>query len=407
MNDGTTRPKPSILVRRRLWIIALALGLAAVIGYGLAATSSDEGGRGGAPAGSPPAGGAPGARVVPVSAVPARAGEVRVYLDGIGTVTPLANVTVRTRVDGELFSVHFREGDLVKAGDLLAEIDPRPFQVQLEQAEGQMARDQALLANARVDLKRYKTLVAQNSIPKQQLDTQESLVLQYEAALASDQAQIDQAKLQLTYARITAPVSGRLGLRLVDQGNIVHASDAGGLVVLTQIEPIAVVFPIPEDDLPLILPKLRAGDPLTVEAWDRDSQNQLASGRVLTVDNSIDPTTGTVRVKAEFANKDEALFPNQFVNARLVLEVRKDATLVPSAAIQHGTDGTFVYLVGPNNTVELRPVKVGPVEKDDTSIESGLAAGDVVVVDGTLGLRAGTVVSLGTPGADAGARKSS
>jgi len=342
-----------------------------------------------------------------VSAVPARTGEVRVYLDGIGTVTPLANVTVRTRVDGELVAVHFREGDLVKAGDLLAEIDPRPFQVQLEQAQGQMARDQALLANARVDLKRYKTLVAQNSIPKQQLDTQDSLVSQYEAALASDQAQIDQAKLQLTYARITAPVSGRLGLRLVDQGKIVHASDAGGLVVLTQIGPIAVVFPIPEDDLPLILPKLRAGDQPTVEAWDRDSQRQLATGRVLTVDNSIDPTTGTVRVKAEFGNKDEALFPNQFVNARLVLEVRKDATMVPSAAIQHGSEGTFVYLVGANNTVELRQVKLGPIEKDDTSIERGLAAGEMVVVDGTLGLRAGTVVSLSTPGGDAATPKSS
>lgn len=409
MSDGSTRPNRFAFVRRRLWIIPLVLVLAAVIGYGLAATSSDDAGHG-AKAPGAGAAGAPGgapARVVPVSAVPARTGEVRVYLDGIGTVTPLANVTLRTRVDGELVAVHFREGDLVKAGDLLAEIDPRPFQVQLEQAQGQMARDQALLNNARVDLKRYKTLVAQNSIPKQQLDTQDSLVTQYEAALASDQAQIDQAKLQLTYARITAPVSGRLGLRLVDQGNIVHASDAGGLVVLTQIEPIAVVFPIPEDDLPLILPKLRAGDAPTVEAWDRDSQKQLASGRVLTVDNAIDPTTGTVRIKAEFANKDEALFPNQFVNARLVLEVRKDATLVPSAAIQHGTEGTFVYLVGANNTVELRQVKLGPVEKDDTSIESGLAAGEMVVVDGTQGLRAGTVVSLSTPSGDPATPKSS
>jgi multidrug efflux system membrane fusion protein len=403
MTDGTVQPKRFNLVRRRLWIVTLALVLAAVIGYGLAATSKDEADH---PAGKSAQGGPP-PRVVPVSAVAARTGEVRVYLDGIGTVTPLATVTVRTRVDGELVAVHFREGQMVKAGDLLAEIDPRPFQVQLEQAQGQMARDQALLANARVDLKRYKTLVAQNSIPKQQLDTQESLVRQYEAALTSDQAQIDQAKLQLTYSRVTAPVSGRLGLRLVDQGNIVHASDAGGLVVLTQVEPIAVVFPLPEDDLPLILPKLRAGEQLAVEAWDRDSQRQLSTGHVLTVDNAIDPTTGTVRVKAEFANEDEALFPNQFVNARLQLEVRRDATLVPSAAIQHSTEGTFVYLVGPKNTVELRQVKAGPAEQDDTSIESGLAAGDMVVVDGTLGLRAGTVVSLRTATPDGEAHKDS
>jgi len=319
---------------------------------------------------------------------------VRVYLDGIGTVTPLASVTVRTRVDGELIAVRFHEGDLVKAGDLLAQIDPRPFQVQLEQAQGQMARDQALLANARVDLKRYQTLVKQNSIPKQQLDTQDSLVQQYVANLASDQAAIDQAKLQLDYARIVAPVSGRLGLRLVDQGNIVHASDTGGLVVLTQLQPISVVFPIPEDDLPLLLPKLRAGETLPVEAWDRESKHQLSSGNVLTIDNAIDPTTGTVRVKAEFANEDEALFPNQFVNARLLLDVQRDATLVPSAAIQHGTDGTFVYVVGDEDKVALRPVTLGPGEQDDVAIASGLTPGEMVVVDGTQGLRAGTVVTL-------------
>jgi multidrug efflux system membrane fusion protein len=398
MNDGTEHPGRLGLVRRRPWIVTLALVLAAVIGYGLVATSSEDGKE---------AKQHGGARVVPVSAEPARTGTVSVYLNGIGTVTPLATVTVRTRVDGELVAVHFKEGDLVKAGDLLAEIDPRPFQVQLEQAEGQMARDQALLANARVDLKRYQTLVAQNSIPKQQLDTQDSLVKQYEAALASDQAQIDQAKLQLTYARITAPVSGRLGLRLVDQGNIVHAGDAGGLVVLTQIQPIAVVFPIPEDDLPLVLPKLRAGDLPPVEAWDRDGRKRLATGHVLTVDNAIDPTTGTVRVKAEFANQDEALFPNQFVNARLVLETRPNATLVPSAAIQHGTDGTFVYVVDDKSTVSVRPVKIGPIENDDTSIESGLEPGEVVVVDGTQGLRNGTVVSLRTSGGGGDATKSS
>ena len=393
MSDGSTPQKRSSFMRRRYWAVPIILGLAAAIAWGVTSPSSEKDAAGtGGHAGGTPGGGA--SRAVPVKATPARTGDVRVYLDGIGTVTPLASVTVRTRVDGELIAVRFHEGDLVKAGDLLAQIDPRPFQVQLEQAQGQMARDQALLANARVDLKRYQTLVKQNSIPKQQLDTQDSLVQQYVANLASDQAAIDQAKLQLDYARIVAPVSGRLGLRLVDQGNIVHASDTGGLVVLTQLQPISVVFPIPEDDLPLLLPKLRAGETLPVEAWDRESKRQLSSGNVLTIDNAIDPTTGTVRVKAEFANEDEALFPNQFVNARLLLDVQRDATLVPSAAIQHGTDGTFVYVVGDEDKVALRPVTLGPGEQDDVAIASGLTPGEMVVVDGTQGLRAGTVVTL-------------
>ena len=372
-------------IRKWLWIVPVVLAGGIAI-HSFVAPTSD------APAGAD-ARGAPAKRAVPIRAVPARRGEVRVYLDGIGTVTPLASVTVRTRVDGELMSVHFKEGDEVRAGDVLAEIDPRPFQVQLEQAQGQMERDAALLANARVDLTRYRNLVAKDSIPKQQLDTQGSLVKQYEAALASDQAAIDQAKLQLDYASVEAPTAGRLGLRLVDPGNMVHASDAGGLVLLTQMRPISVVFPIPEDDLRLLLPKLRGGELLPVEAWDRESKHRLALGRVLTIDNAIDPATGTVRVKAEFPNDDEALFPNQFVNARLLLDVHRDATLVPSAALQHGSEGTFVYVVVPGETVELRPVRVGPAEGDDTSIESGLAVGDVVVVDGAQGLRAGSAVT--------------
>lgn len=390
-----TADKPSsnrsMFSRRRLWVAGIALAVVAAIGYGLAATSPDTAAKGAAaPAGAP---GAP-ARVVPVSAAPARSEDVHVYLDGIGTVTPIASVIVRTRVDGQLVAVRYHEGDAVREGDVLAQIDPRPFQVQLEQAQGQMARDQALLANAQVDLKRYSGLVAKDAIPKQQLDTQESLVRQYQAALESDQAAIDNAKLQLDYARITAPVSGRLGLRLVDPGNMVHASDTGGLVVVTQTSPISVVFPLPEDDLPLILPKLRAGEPLTVEAWDRGNQKRIATGKVLTVDNSIDPTTGTVRVKAEFDNQDEKLFPNQFVNARLLFDVRRGATVVPSAAVQRGSQGAFVYVVNPQNTVDLRPVKVGPSEGDVTSIEDGLAVGEKVVVDGTQGLRAGTAVTL-------------
>lgn len=382
MNDATTEKKePS---RRRLWIACVALVAAVAVGYGVVSTSRGADGVDAKLAAKRP---------VAVRVAPARTGEVRVYLDGIGTVTPLASVTVRSRVDGELTAVHFREGDEVRAGDVLAEIDPRPFQVQLEQAEGQKERDEALLANARVDLKRYRTLVAQDSIPKQQLDTQDSLVHQYEAALATDDAQIDQAKLQLDYARIEAPASGRLGLRLVDAGNIVHASDAGGLVVLTQMKPISVVFPIPEDDLPQLLPKLRAGVLLPVEAWDREGRQRLALGRVLTIDNAIDPATGTVRVKAEFPNEDETLFPSQFVNVRLLLDVRRDATLVPSGAVQHGTNGPFVYVVKPGDVVELRPVTPGPVEGEETSLESGLATGEIVVVDGAQGLRTGSSVT--------------
>ncbi|MFN8603012.1 MAG: MdtA/MuxA family multidrug efflux RND transporter periplasmic adaptor subunit [Candidatus Binatia bacterium] len=392
MSDGIPRPVRSTGMTRRRWIVLAVLAIAALGGWRIASTAARDDG-------ATAHGREAAARAIPVRAVAARDGDVHVWLDGIGTVTALATVTVRTRVDGELVAVHFREGDTVQQGTLLAEIDPRPFNVQLEQAEGQMARDRALLENAKVDLQRYRTLVKQNSVPKQQLDTQDSLVRQYDAALASDQAQIDQARLQLDYARITAPFTGRLGLRLVDPGNIVHASDTGGIVTLTQVAPIAVVFTLPEDDLPLLLPKLRAGTPLPVEARDRDGRNVLATGHVLTIDNAIDPATGTIHVKAEFPNADGALFPNQFVNARLLLEVRENATLVPSAAIQHGNDGAFVYVVGADQAVELRKIALGPEEDDDTSVTQGLASGELVVVDGTQDLRAG--VKVVQQGADA------
>jgi membrane fusion protein, multidrug efflux system len=349
---------------------------------------------------SAPGEGAPnGPRAVPVVAAAARTDDIGVFLDGLGTVTPLATVTVRTRVDGQLMRVGFKEGDLVHAGDLLAEIDPRPFEVQLAQAEGQMTRDQALLANAKVDLERYRGLVKQDAVPKQQLDTQVALVRQYEGAVGIDQGQIDDAKLQLTYSRITAPVGGRLGLRLVDPGNMVHASDTGGLVVLTQMQPIDVVFTLPEDDLPPVLARLRAGTPLRVDAHDREGAKKLATGVLLTVDNVIDPTTGTVRLKAEFPNDDEALFPNQFVNARLELDVRHDATVVPAAAIQRGTQGAFVYVVKDDQTVEARPVRVGVTEGDDAALDEGVAPGELVVVDGASGLRAGSKVTVGHPNA--------
>jgi multidrug efflux system membrane fusion protein len=374
--------------RRRLWIVP-AIVLLAGAAYALALTLHSPHPQ--AAAGSM----TPGAqRPAPVVAEQAKVGEIPVVLDGIGTVTPLATITVKSRVDGQLMSVNFREGQHVQAGDVLAQIDPRAFQVQLEQAKGQMTRDQALLDNARVDLKRYHKLVAEDSIPKQQLDTQAALVKQYEGTVQTDQAQIDNAALLLDYSRITAPISGRIGLRLVDPGNMVHVSDSGGLLVITQLEPIAVVFNIPEDSLPPVLARLKAGDTLTVEAYDRDQQDKLATGKLLTVDNQIDPTTGTLRFKAEFPNQDGALFPNQFVNARLQLEVHRDATLVPAVAVQRGSQGTFVYVVKPDQTVEVRPVKVGITAADSVSITSGLAPGETVVVDGADGLRAGRQVTV-------------
>jgi multidrug efflux system membrane fusion protein len=339
-------------------------------------------------------GGPPPERSVSVAAEAARSGDIAVYLDGIGTVTPRAMVTVHSRVDGHLMAVHFREGDTVASGDLLAEIDPRPFEVQLAQAEGQLARDQALLANAKVDVQRYRALAKDDAIPKQQLDTQEALVRQYEAALVVDRGQIDAAKLNLVYCRVTSPVAGRVGLRLVDPGNLVHASDTGGLAVVTQLHPIDVVFTIPEDELPALMAKVRAGERLPVDALDRERTARLAGGTLLTVDNTIDPATGTVRVKAEFPNDDEALFPNQFVNARLELDVHRGVTLVPEAAVQRGTQGTFVWVVKDDQTVEMRPITLGVTEGADAAVDAGLAAGERVVVEGAEGLRPGTRVTV-------------
>ncbi len=329
-----------------------------------------------------------------VAVAVARQGNMPVYFDGLGNVTAFLAVTVRTRVDGQLMNVYFREGQFVNSGDLLADIDPRPFQVQLEQAEGLLARDQATLANAKLDLERYHTLLAQDAIPEQQLATQESTVRQLEATIKADQAAIDDAKLQLVYCRITAPIDGRIGLRLVDPGNIVHASDASGLLVITQVQPIAVIFTLPEDALSPVLSRIKAGAVLSVDAYNRDRSSKLASGNLLTTDNAIDPNTGTLRFKAVFRNQDNALFPNQFVNIRLLLEVLRGQVIVPSAAIQRGPQGSYVYVVRPDNTAELRNIRTGVSEGDSTSINQGLKAGEIVVTDGTDRLKPGSRVAM-------------
>jgi multidrug efflux system membrane fusion protein len=333
-------------------------------------------------------------RATPVTVDVARASDINIFLNGLGTITPLRTVTVRSRVDGELLKIAFTEGQTVKEGDLLAEIDPRPFQVQLAQAEGQMARDQALLANARIDLERYQTLFKQDSIAKQQVDTQAALVRQYEGAVQTDKSQIDNARLQLTYAKVTAPIPGRLGLRQVDQGNVVRAGDANGIVVITQVQPVSVVFTIPQDNLPAVIRRMKEDAKVPVEAWDRENRNKLASGTLITVDNQIDPATGTVKLKAQFANEDSSLFPNQFVNVRMLVETRKGQTVVPLAAVQRGAQGMFVYVAKDDGTVTVRPVKVGPTEGPITAIESGVQPGERVVVDGVDRLREGAKIEM-------------
>jgi multidrug efflux system membrane fusion protein len=341
-----------------------------------------------------PGRGGMGAGPTPVSAESARRADLNIRLAALGTVTPVQTVTIRSRVDGELQKLYFTEGTHVVAGAPLAEIDPRPFAVLKLQAEAQLAKDSALLENARVDLKRYQTLLEQDSVASQQVDTQVALVHQFEAALKVDQAQVESAALQLAYAHIIAPISGRIGLRGVDQGNMVHAGDANGIAVITQLQPITVIFSIPQDAIPAVLKSFATGDDMSVEAFDRDGHTRLAAGRLLTVDNQIDPTTGTVKLRAEFANKDETLFPNQFVNVQLIVGQLAGATVIPAAAVQRGTIGNYVYVVQDGKTVTMRPVETGPTEQGQIAISKGLAPGEQVVVDGVDKLREGAEVEL-------------
>jgi len=343
-------------------------------------------------------GGRGGAGLVPVVVANASRSDIPVYLNGLGNATAFYTVTVKSRVDGQLMKVDFNEGDLVKQGQVIAEIDPRPFQVQLELAQATLARDQALLDNSKVDLERYELLRKTEAIPKQQLDTQLALVSQYQATTKQDVATIDNAKLQLDYAHVTAPITGVAGLRLVDPGNIVHAADLTGMVVLTQLQPISVLFTLPEDSLPQVMQKLRANARLRVDAYNRDNSKKLASGMLMTIDNQIDNTTGTSKLKAVFDNRDNTLYPQQFVNVRLLVDSLTNQLVVPNVAIQNGQQGTFVYTVDDRSRVHLKTVQVGVTTETTAQILGGISDGERVVVDGTDRLVEGAPVRVRTPG---------
>lgn len=330
----------------------------------------------------------------PVGAATIDKGDIRIILNELGTVTPLATVTVQTQINGQLVDVGFKEGQVVKKGDFLAQIDPRPFQVSLEQAQGQLAHDQGLLQQAQTNLKRFQTLSRQDSIAQQQVDDQRYLVAQYIGTVQSDQAQVDNATLNLTYCHIVSPIDGQVGLRQIDPGNYVQTSSSTGIVVITQMQPISVIFSVPEDNLPDIIQRLHAGATLSVEAYDRANVKHLATGQLATLDNQIDTTTGTLKLRAMFANPDELLYPNQFVNARLLVNTMQDTVRVPVPAVQRGEPGTFVYVINANNTVSVRPVKLGPTDGGFTAVLSGLQPGEKVVTDGTDRLRDGVAVTV-------------
>lgn len=329
-----------------------------------------------------------------VVGVRATKGTIKVFITGLGAVTPIYTVTVNSRVTGELMKVLYKEGQMVHKGDLLLQIDPRPYEVQLEQAEGQLIHDQALLKDARLDLDRYQTLIKQDAIPQQTLDAQVALVTQYEGTIKTDQSQIDNAKLNLVYCNITSPITGRVGLRLVDPGNIVQGTGTTGLVVITQLDPISVIFTVGEDQLPPILERMRGGEELPVEAWDRELKNKLADGKLETIDNQIDPTTGTLKLRAVFANPDNKLFPSQFVNARLLVQQKQNVTLLPNNAVQRNSQGTYVWTVDDDRTVSVHPITVGTTEGDFSEITSGIEPGNTVVTVGVDRLEEGGKVNV-------------
>jgi multidrug efflux system membrane fusion protein len=392
---GFTRTQPldrpqqqAAAPKKRRWLLVLTV-LAAAVGIAWWFYPRED-----AP---PPTRRGDGAAAMPVVAVPAAIGDIDIALNALGTVTSLATVMIKTQISGQLVRVAYQEGQMVNKGDLLAEIDSRPYELALTQAQGALERDQAMLQGAELDLKRYQDLIKTNAIPRQQLDQQSALVLQDRGLVMSDQAQIDTQKLNITYCHIAAPVSGRVGLRLVDQGNYVTPGDSGGIAVITQLRPISVVFTVAEDNLPQIVRRLRAEATLPVTAFDRSGATKLAVGELKTLDNQIDTTTGTLKLRAEFANEDEILFPNQFVNIKLLVDVLHDTTIVPTSAIQRGAPGTFVYLVNEGNTVTVRPVMLGPTSGDRVAVQSGLAAGDRVVIDGADKLRNGARIALRDP----------
>jgi len=395
-----TRPGKTKPSRRRRWLWLCVLFVLGLSGYLLWSNITD------AKAASAAKAAAKGPPPIPVVAATSHKGDIGVYYSGLGAITPLATVTVRTRVDGQLMSVRYREGDTVHKGDLLAEIDDGPYQAALTQAEGELIRDQAALENARIDLVRYQQLVPQKAIPEQQLATQQATVHQDEGVVKLDEGQIKSAQVNLAYCKIAAPVTGRIGLRLVDTGNIVQSADTNGLVIITQMDPISAIFTISEDQLQVVLKKMAAGQMLKVDAYDRAAKTKLAQGSLTTLDNQIDPTTGTLKLRATFANAKGTLFPNQFVNARLLVQEKHGVTLAPTAAVQHNSQATYVYVVKADSTVTVRPITIGTTEGDDSEVTSGLAPGEVLVMTGVDKLQEGTKVTAQIPSASSPASPS-
>lgn len=381
--DHFTEPPGEKKSHKWVWaLILIALAVGGLLYYQRHATGDASK----AKAAAPP-------RAVPITTASSRQGDIGVYVEALGTVTPVYTVSVTSRVLGQIMEVHYQEGQMVHQGDPLLEIDPRPYQAALTQTEGQLAHDQALLAEARIDLDRYKSAFARNAIAQQQVYDQEQAVLQDEGTVKNDEGTVENARLNLSYTHITSPIDGRVGLRLVDPGNIVQANSTTPLVVITQLQPITVIFSVAEDYVPQIMKQLRQNHSMQVTALDRTQEQEIATGSLLTVDNQIDPTTGTVKLKAVFPNKDSSLFPNQFVNARLLVETQHDATLVPTAAVQRNAQGAFVYLVKPDNTAQMVTVKPGTSDGNDTAVE-GIQPNQEVAISGFDRLQDGVPVAI-------------